>query len=103
MWTVSALPVTSAENPADKPSRGIYPPRSRLLPPVSLPDGVCRFLVDATEPLTPLELRLMREGKYPAVAEKSICDGLQALERNTFNEDHFSEHVLLGTKFAYDE
>jgi hypothetical protein len=95
--------VTSTENPADKPSRGVYPPRSQLLPPISLLGDVGRFLIDATEPLTPLELRLMREGQYPAAAEKSIRDGVQALEREAFNDDRFSEHVLLGAELAYDE
>jgi hypothetical protein len=50
--------VHSASNPADKPSRGIYPPRSLLLPPLELDPTLHRFLIDATEPWSPLELRL---------------------------------------------
>lgn len=64
--------VASASNPADKPSRGIYGPRSLLLPPVKLPAELEGFLIDATEPLSPTELRLLRNGSYSAPAAKLI-------------------------------
>ena len=38
--------VPSAQNPADAPSRGKYPPRSLLLDPVSVPDEVRTLLID---------------------------------------------------------
>lgn len=43
--------VPSADNPADDPSRGIFPPRRFLLPPIALPGDLCQFLVDV-EPST---------------------------------------------------
>jgi hypothetical protein len=39
--------VPSADNPADSPSRGVFPPRNLLLPPLVLPDDLSTFLVDA--------------------------------------------------------
>ncbi|TFY59650.1 hypothetical protein EVJ58_g5647, partial [Rhodofomes roseus] len=39
--------VPSADNPADKPSRGIYPPASLLLPPIQIPHDVQPFIRDA--------------------------------------------------------
>lgn len=39
--------VPSANNPADGPSRGIFPPRRFLLPPITLPGDLSKFLVDA--------------------------------------------------------
>jgi hypothetical protein len=57
--------VPSASNPADPPSRGIYPPAELLLPEISLPPGLDRFIVDSTHPYSPTEVRLFREGRYP--------------------------------------
>ncbi|TFY58125.1 hypothetical protein EVJ58_g6607 [Rhodofomes roseus] len=39
--------IPSADNPADAPSRGRYPPAAYLLPPVPVPDMVRPFLRDA--------------------------------------------------------
>ena len=38
--------VPSAQNPADGPSRGCYPPAKLLLDPITIPDEVKPFLVD---------------------------------------------------------
>ena len=38
--------VTSSENPADGPSRGLYPPAARLLPAIHIPDALRQFIVD---------------------------------------------------------
>jgi hypothetical protein len=38
--------VTSRENPADAPSRGLYPPLAHLLPAISFPDSLRQFIVD---------------------------------------------------------
>jgi hypothetical protein len=64
--------VPSAHNPADAPSRGIYPACNLLLPAVALPLDLHPFLIDATLPLSSTEQRLLREGRYPAAAEKFI-------------------------------
>ena len=47
--------VNTAHNPADGPSRGIYPPRHLLLPPVKLPDEIKPFIVDCDTPRRPDE------------------------------------------------
>lgn len=52
--------VRSALNPADGPSRGIFPPEALLLPRVSIPPEVQDFVVDYDAPLTPTEQRLRR-------------------------------------------
>jgi hypothetical protein len=43
--------VPSALNPADDPSRGRYPPRSLLLPPIPIPPAIRDFIVDFDAPL----------------------------------------------------
>lgn len=64
--------VASKLNPADAPSRGIYPSDTLLLPHVTLPSELDGLLVDSTSPYTPTELRLYREGRYPKAMEKII-------------------------------
>lgn len=64
--------VPSKLNPADAPSRGIFPSRALLFPPIPLPADLERFLVDATLPYTAIELHHLREGKYPTAVAKSI-------------------------------
>lgn len=44
--TIHTRYVRSARNPADDPSRGIYPPTSLLLPPLIIPDELKGFIVD---------------------------------------------------------
>lgn len=53
---IHAAYVPSASNSADGPSRGIYPSLALLLPPIPLPAGLERFLIDAIKPFTPLKL-----------------------------------------------
>jgi hypothetical protein len=38
--------VTSSQNPADGPSRGLYPSATRLLPAIRIPDALQQFVVD---------------------------------------------------------
>lgn len=76
--------VASAHNPADDPSRGIYGPAELLLPSIRLPAELDGFLIDATEPLSATELRLLHNGSYSAPAAKLINRELvrqQAAER----------------------
>jgi hypothetical protein len=72
--------VTSASNPADGPSRGIYPDQSQLLPAINLPAELDQFLVDSQSPPTPTEQRLLREGRYPPSAAKGIRDANRRTE-----------------------
>ena len=74
--------VPSKDNPADGPSRGIYPPDALLLPPISLPLELHRFVIDSQLPYTAIEQRSLREGYYPsAVAKRIQNDNEQAQER----------------------
>jgi len=46
--------VPSAHNPADGPSRGIYPPESLLLPPIPIPPPLQNFIANFNDPsITP--------------------------------------------------
>lgn len=47
--------VNTARNPADGPSRGIYPSRNLLLPHIKLPKDLEPFIVDFDAPLQPSE------------------------------------------------
>ncbi|KAJ3504587.1 hypothetical protein NLJ89_g7862 [Agrocybe chaxingu] len=84
--------IESAANPADKPSRGIYPSQSLLLPPVTIPDPLRQLVVDADQPFSPTEIKLQREGRYPAPAPKLVSDTDRAA-RNSFNTIHFREQL----------
>ena len=53
--TIVSRYVNTAHNPADGPSRGIFPPRHLLLPPVELPKEIENFVVDFDAPLRPGE------------------------------------------------
>jgi hypothetical protein len=52
--TVHTCYVPSAENPVDSPSRGKYPP-AHLLPRIPIPPPLVPFIIDANDPLTPVE------------------------------------------------
>ena len=43
--------VASGENPADGPSRGLYPPVAHLLPAISIPVPLRQFVADSNHPL----------------------------------------------------
>jgi hypothetical protein len=62
--TVHTTYTRSKSNPADGPSRGIFPPTSLLLPDLPIPARAAGFLVDALGPPTPAELRTRRRGGY---------------------------------------
>lgn len=66
--------VPSGDNPADGPSRGIYGPLSQLLPPTPIPRPLERFIIDATEPWSPDELRQqLRNGGRTALPKPRHC------------------------------
>ena len=70
-FSIHSAYVPSKANPADPPSRGFYPPTELLLPEIQLPADLSRFVVDATLPYTPTEIRLFRENRYPpAIANR---------------------------------
>ena len=58
--TLTTRYVNTAHNPADGPSRGIFPPRQLLLPPISLPDELKPLIVDFDAPYLPSERNALR-------------------------------------------
>jgi len=101
--SIFAAYVPSADNPADKPSRGIYPPDSLLLPPITMPQCLSGLLVDAGEPLSRTEIGLLRKGRYPLATARIFIDREQATQRKQFNSAHFAEELKFNPKHAYDE
>ncbi|PBK97133.1 hypothetical protein ARMGADRAFT_1027987 [Armillaria gallica] len=57
--------VTSASNPANGPSRGVYPQRSLLLPPILLPDELLPFIINYDVPITLSESKLGQSTVIP--------------------------------------
>lgn len=47
--------VRSADNPADGPLRGIFPPKHLMLPQIPIPDKLSELIIKVTEPFTPAE------------------------------------------------
>lgn len=70
--------IPSKDNPADPPSRGLYPSIEYLLPEIQLPSDLDWFIVDATRPFSHNELRLFREGRYPSALAQCIKNSLTA-------------------------
>ena len=70
-FSIHSAYVPSKDNPADPPSRGLYPPVELLLPEIQLPADLSRFIIDATLPYSPTEIRRFRENRYPsAIADR---------------------------------
>jgi hypothetical protein len=72
--TIYSRYIPSKDNPADGPSRGIYPPRRDLLPQIHIIPELQRFITDFDAELNPTELRLRRENKIPKPAAKPPRD-----------------------------
>ena len=77
-FSIHSAYVPSEDNPADPPSRGLYPPVELLLPEIQLPTDLHRFIIDATLPYSPTEIRLFRENRYPP----SIADRIDRFLKN---------------------
>jgi hypothetical protein len=85
-FSVQSAYVPSKTNPADPPSRGLYPPTRLLLPGLQVPADIDRFVVDATLPFTPTEIRFFREGRYPT--SSVLADRI-----GRFLEDDYSQEL----------
>ena len=66
--------VRTASNPADSPSRGIYPSASFLLWPITLLPELEQFIVDSQLPFTPAEYRAHEKGLYSNAAMRWFDD-----------------------------
>lgn len=78
--------VPSAANPADGPSRGKYPPRSQLLPPIPIPPELQPFIIDFDADHTAVEYHLQQRGKLPLPDPKPICDSSRPNPGDTNSE-----------------
>jgi hypothetical protein len=89
--TIHTRYVASALNPADDPSRGVYPPSHHLLPPVDIPAELQEFITDYDAPLTTSELRSRAAGHTPRPQKKSeraIPQAYFTLESQIEREGH---------------
>jgi hypothetical protein len=68
--TIHSRYVASKQNPADDPSRGIYPPRSYLLPPIPIPNQLQPFLVNFDSLPQPAEQQASKNGNFRAPLPK---------------------------------
>ncbi|GJE98767.1 hypothetical protein PsYK624_150030 [Phanerochaete sordida] len=75
--------VASGRNPADDPSRGHYPPRSLLLPPVTLPPELLPFLAEA-------DLSVSRSAAAQTRPYPSRSNDSQAFQQRTLTEDYWA-------------
>jgi hypothetical protein len=72
--TVHTRYVPSKLNPADDPSRGIYPDTRLLLPRIPIPRDLEGFVVDFDADEHPCEVRLRQEGIFPLPQPKPAWD-----------------------------
>ena len=91
--------VATKDNPADGPSRGIYGPKSLLLPPIHIPRELLSLVVDFdTEPQA-TEIRYRAEGHYPKPDPKpprTPRDSEQ--EQINFNLERNAEELFAQTQ-----
>jgi hypothetical protein len=59
--------VATDSTPADGPSRGTYPSRSLLLPPIDIPPALANFIVDFDAPWTHSENAVRRREPAPPI------------------------------------
>jgi hypothetical protein len=78
--------VTSKENPADAPSRGVYPPHSLLLPRIPIPDVLRHLVADFDSPPSHQELELRALGRQPQPHQKPK----RSLEHSAQRHESFS-------------
>ena len=96
--SVATRYVPSSDNPADRPSRGLYDPERLLLPAIPLPEHLREFLSDATDPLSARELRHLEEGKYSACATRIFNEwhAQQEATRRTRAEAQLEDKLVLN-------
>jgi hypothetical protein len=68
--SISVRYIESANNPADGPSRGVYPPQRALLPHIPIHPAIADLVLDFDAPATPAEVSLERrragqQGSHP--------------------------------------
>jgi hypothetical protein len=72
--TIHTRYIPSKLNPADNPSRGVYPDTDLLLPRIPIPQDLEEFIVDFDANEHPCEVRLRQEGVFPLPQPKPAWD-----------------------------
>jgi hypothetical protein len=83
--------VESSKNPADGPSRGIFPSKTLLLPPIELPNELKPFLVDFDAPLRTSEKGTARRPHPPPKTPVSPDEHLRRQQANSAAEEQSTE------------
>ena len=93
--------VRSELNPADGPSRGIFPSPHLLLPRIPIPPSLVPFIIDATDPISPAEEQPPpRSALRPVELKDSLLRTQNAAARwqaATQEEDELIRESLLGS------
>lgn len=90
--TIHSRYISTHSNPADDPSRGIYPAHSLLLPPVALPHELAPFIVDFDAPHRESELGSRR--LFPA--PRRIIDAASASSQLAVNDAFAARGAILA-------
>jgi len=83
----------------DGPSRGIYGPKSLLLPPIHIPRELLSLVVDFDIEPQATEIQYRAEGRYPKPDPKpprTPCDSEQ--EQINFNLERNAEELFTQTQ-----
>lgn len=87
--------VPSKANPADKPSRGIYPTTGCILPEIPIPECLLPFVINFREELTESEINARKCGFIQSPLPKPPKDPCRLKREASFEHDEFEEEFLL--------
>ena len=91
--------VNTSSNPADGPSRGIFPPEHLLLPPIPIPHELKQFVVDFNSPSQPrrhVDTRSLPPTPKPPISE---FERLRRAQANGF-ADEFPNSPTQASAFS---
>jgi hypothetical protein len=86
--TVLTRYVPSKDNPADDPSRGVYPPAHQMLPPIAIPHELHPFIANVSENLVCSKMRRPR-----ASHEQVLQMGKERLPAETQRRAHLNREL----------
>ncbi|OBZ77375.1 hypothetical protein A0H81_02563 [Grifola frondosa] len=86
--------VASASNPADGPSRGVFPSTDFLLPAIAIPAALIPLIVSFDAPLSDAESSLRQAGKSLVLRDKPARDDAAVRRaRQVFEQDHRNDEL----------
>jgi len=95
--------VASKSNPADGPSRGIYPLETSSSHLLTYQPNLTSSSCDSEQPLTPTEQRLLREGRYPQQQQNSLLMLTGGLRQAFSSTSALSMTSSISTNHSWDE